>query len=402
MNDANAAAVAHLRRPATIRERCGQVFAAGQAGTLGHFTLDLDQMPRVVDYVRDVTLAAYPTLDIPFHSRWRHFAAGAIDRWASLDPIERARLRFDLAVTSVLLDAGAGAAWKYREAATGRDFVRSEGLAVASFDAFCAGLFSARRGEPHRADAAGLMDISGAQLATAFQVTDDNPLTGLDGRAALLRALGEALLRRPEMFGAEARIGNLVDYLLGQCAGQPLRADQILAAVLEAFETIWPPRLALGGIPLGDVGRHPAARASGPSDGLVPFHKLSQWLTYSLIEPLEDAGIKVVSVDDLTGLPEYRNGGLFIDLGVLRPKFDTARVAFDPLSEPIVEWRALTVTLLDRVAEGLRQQLGLNATQLPVAKVLQGGTWTAGRKIAAEKRRGGAPPIDVSSDGTLF
>jgi len=44
-------------------------------------------------------------------------------------------------------------------------------------------------------------------------------------------------------------------------------------------------------------------------DRIVPFHKLTQWLTYSLLEPLETAGLTVVNLDELTALPEYRNGG---------------------------------------------------------------------------------------------
>ena len=67
-----------------------------------------------------------------------------------------------------------------------------------------------------------------------------------------------------------------------------------------------------------------------------------------------------------------------------------------------MEWRALTVVLLDRLAGRLRARLGLDATALPLAKVLEGGTWAAGRRIAAEKRAGGPPPIALSSDGAVF
>ena len=83
----------------------------------------------------------------------------------------------------------------------------------------------------------------------------------------------------------------------------------MLRLVLRAFGPIWPGRLSLGGVPLGDCGRHSAV----PGDGLVPFHKLSQWLAYSLIEPLVDAGFAITGIDGLTGLAEYRNGGLFLD-----------------------------------------------------------------------------------------
>ncbi|MCW5747206.1 MAG: DUF1688 family protein, partial [Alphaproteobacteria bacterium] len=133
------------------------------------------------------------------------------------------------------------------------------------------------------------------------------------------------------------------------------------------------------------------------------FHKLSQWLAYSLVEPLEDAGITVTGLDALTGLPEYRNGGLFIDAGALRVKRrDMLQRAWLPGDEPIVEWRALTVLLLDQVAQHVRVHLGLDAVALPLAKVLEGGTWLAGRRLASQRRPGGAPPIAIDSDGTVF
>ena len=56
----------------------------------------------------------------------------------------------------------------------------------------------------------------------------------------------------------------------------------------------------------------------GLTAGWMPFHKLSQWLTYSLLEPFGWAGVAVTDLDELTGLPEYRNGGLLLDTGVLR------------------------------------------------------------------------------------
>ncbi|MCY7390221.1 MAG: URC4/urg3 family protein, partial [Leptolyngbyaceae cyanobacterium CAN_BIN12] len=131
--------------------------------------------------------------------------------------------------------------------------------------------------------------------------------------------------------------------------------------------------------------------------------KLSQWLTYSLLEPLQDLGLEITGLDELTGLPEYRNGGLCIDLGLLQVKDPT--ILQQPQlvsSEAIVEWRALTVILLDRIAETIRQKLGMTAIALPLVKILQGGTWTAGRQIAAELRPGGTPPIQITSDGTVF
>jgi hypothetical protein len=141
-------------------------------------------------------------------------------------------------------------------------------------------------------------------------------------------------------------------------------------------------------------------RATG---GWVPFHKLSQWLTYSLLEPFEWAGVRVTGLDALTGLPEYRNGGLLLDGGVIVPRDarDLTKT-WKPASEFVIEWRALTVTLLDELAVLVRQELGVSAEQMPLACILEGGTWTAGRQIARERREGGAPPVQIDSDGTVF
>jgi hypothetical protein len=164
---------------------------------------------------------------------------------------------------------------------------------------------------------------------------------------------------------------------------------------------IWPGRLVYQGVNLGDVWAYPKL---GPAEeGYVPFHKLSQWLTYSLIEPLTEAGFAVMELDGLTGLAEYRNGGLFLDAGVLSLK-DRGLLAEEhsPASELIVEWRALTVQLLDRIAILVREKLGLSQTQFPLAKVLEGGTWWAGRKLAGQLRSDNSPPLKIKSDGTVF
>jgi Protein of unknown function (DUF1688) len=400
-------AIAWLRTPEAIRARSANVLAAAERGDTHHFAIDLARLDPTADFVISTIRANYPTLNVPYHSRWRHFTVGGRDRWGKLargldlPSAEIARTRFDLAVISVFLDAGAGDAWRYREAATGTVLSRSEGLAVASFDLFAAGLCSADPGQL-RADATALASIDHEMLAHAFQVEDDNPLAGLDGRVELLQRLGQTIAAK-RMFGTPARVGGLYDHLASQAEDGRLPAHAILAAVLEGFAEIWPGRIELGGVNLGDVGRHPAAGGEGVSAGLVPFHKLSQWLAYSLIEPLEDAGIAVTGLDQLTALAEYRNGGLLIDLGVLVPKH--AGVLADPHaggSEVVVEWRALTVALIDQLAERIRARLGVGAAELPLASILEGGTWSAGRKIAAELRPGGGPPLAVISDGTLF
>ena len=103
------------------------------------------------------------------------------------------------------------------------------------------------------------------------------------------------------------------------------------------------------------------------------------------VEPIEGAGLRVVDLDELTGLPEYRNSGLLVDAGALRPKQAALLTqTFAPGDEAIVEWRALTVALLARIGQHVRLHLGMDAAHLPLVKVLEAGTWFAGRVLASE------------------
>ncbi len=379
-----------LRTPAAIRARAEAMLKYVEDGRSSWFAVNPAGLEGAVQATLEVTRQRFPDpAAIPFHSRWRHFEAGGRDRWAALAPRlahlpreEAARRRVDLAIVSVLLDAGAGPDWHYREPGTTDGYARSEGLGIASFHMFANGAFSRDpAGDPMRVDAERLAALTPMDVAMGFQVAAHNPLLGLQGRTELLRKLGAVGLARP---------GDLFDLLAnGAAGGQEVKAEAILAVVLEKLSPIWPN-------PMGDVWPHPAI-------GPVPFHKLSQWLSYSLVEPLEHAGLKVVELDALTGLPEYRNGGLLVDAGALRPKRQellTRRFAAG--DEPIVEWRALTVALLDRIAEQVRLHLGLDRERLPLVKVLEAGTWFAGRTLAAARRPGGGPPIQVESDGTVF
>jgi hypothetical protein len=389
------------------------MLSIGLADKLPNFRIDLNRLDDATNLVRATTLKNYPSLNVPFHSRWRHFFVNGEDRWAAIantkawrDAAQRARAEFDLAIVSVLLDAGAGSSWRYRDSTTGTSIGRSEGLALASLEMFVRGTFSSNPDEPLRADADALQRLSAETLRAGFQASDDNPLVGIEGRAALLRSLGNAIAVTPDIFAIShtPHPGGLFDWLAGLAKKNgKIAAPTILAELLSQLGPIWPSRLSLGSVPLGDCWKHPSIVTDDATNGHVPLHKLSQWLTYSLIEPLQTAGISVTDIDGLTGLAEYRNGGLFVDAGVLtfRNSNDAAR-NHDVGSSLVVEWRALTVALLDRVVEGLRQQLGMNAKSLPLAKVLEGGTWASGRALARERRPDGSPPIKVVSDGTVF
>jgi hypothetical protein len=410
LSDAEAAR--SLLSAAAVRERAHEMLAAGLENRLEHFTIDMESLDVAAQVVSELIRVNYPDGNVPFHARWRHFVLGARDLWAEraaqvtwVSPAAKARAEFDLAITSVLLDAGAGASWHYLDLETEQVISRSEGLAVASLRMFEAGAFSADPADPLRADAERLMQLRHVEIADGFQSMVGNRLVGVEGRAELLATLGKAAIANPEVFAREdrARPGGLYDYLASLAEDGRLPAPRILAVLLDHLGSIWPSRLTLDGVPLGDTWRHPALKRDDATNGLVPIHKLSQWLAYSLIEPLQWSGIDVTDIDGLTGLAEYRNGGLFVDAGVLRLRDPEAAIHPNPVdSTLVVEWRALTVALLDRIAVLIREQRGLTIDGFPLARVLEGGTWAAGRRLAREKRADGSPPIAVVSDGTVF
>jgi hypothetical protein len=395
-----------------VRDRAHHLLELALNGRLEDWTVDLDGLGSTADWVADVVRQRYPRLHVPVHSRWRHFVIDGRDLWkdiviqANWNSAEAAaRAAFDVVITSVLLDAGAGALWRYSDYRTGRVAARSEGLALASLRWFQSGGLSEDPNDQFRVDTAALQRVDGHAIKLAFQVGEGNELLGLEGRATLLNRLASVVQSRPELFAiADApRPGGLYDALRSRALNGRLSAATILEILLDALGPIWLARPSLGGVPLGDCWWHPALEGSSPEHGYMPLHKLSQWLTYSLIEPLESAGIRVSDVDQLTGLAEYRNGGLFVDAGVLKPQQQVALAKAHAVTEPfVVGWRALTIALLDRLRPLVGARLGLTPEQFPLASLLEGGSWAAGRLIARRMRADGGPPFQVISDGTVF
>lgn len=388
----------YIMSPDCIRDGARKIFVETLSGNT-HFHFHEERLPTTVDFVMETIRENYPDMNIPFHSRWGHFRPGNVDRslWLKarikdMDLLEQARIKWDLVIPSVLLDAGAGHQWKYKEQETSREYTRSEGLGVASFHLFMSGALSGD-GKSLRTDSEGLLKVTPELINKYFQVSPLNPLIGVEGRCDLLKNLSTALQNKK--FFKDSRPGNLIDYLI-QESGSTIPATVILRAVLDGLGPIWPGRETLDGVNLGDAWKHSRY-------GLVAFHKLSQWMTYSLVEPLLEAGITVTGLEELTGLPEYRNGGLLLDTGLLTLKNqDHFHETWGPESDLIIEWRALTVFLLDKIGSEIRNRLGKTPSEFPLAKVLEGGTWWAGRKMATRMRPGGVPPLNIKSDGTVF
>lgn len=412
--------VDYLLSAQAVREQTHKIFELCKSGD-GEFIVHMSKLSDVADFVIKIIREKYPDLKIPYHTRFNHFQVGGFDRIKRLDDslkkvlssdkfkskvneaehaLERARVMIDLAVTSVLLDAGAGHDWKYLDD-DGHMYSRSEGLAVVSFNMFMKGVFSSDLTMPYRADGAGLIHITEEHINKNFQVSVGNPLLGSTGRADLLHRLGKAVEANSIFFAGPvvSRPGYLVDYLLKTHPNKKIEAEFLLQTVLRGFGGIWPGRIIMNDVNLGDTWVHPKLGV-GP-EGFVPFHKLSQWMTYSFLNPLEDFGFEILNLNRLTGLAEYRNGGLLLDSGLIEAKQNLSARKHRPDSKVIIEWRALTVALLDELAVIIRKKLGLTEKEFPLAKVLEGGTWWAGRNLA-QGLRGGRPPIEILSDGTVF
>ncbi|KAK4544287.1 hypothetical protein LTR36_004497 [Oleoguttula mirabilis] len=442
--DPNLDPAGYLRSIYAVRERSRFVLDKAKRNQLRHFNVDMSKFSDTANYVVAIIKRDFGPDDyrsIPPHGRWQHFEVGGRPRvdqlmatWPStIDSQERTRRLIDLFLVSVLLDAGAGAKWQYKSKESGKMYKRSEGLAVASLEMFKTGLFSSNPDQPFQVDSGGLKRLTVERMAKGLQVSSENPMDGLEGRTSLLIRLADAL-QNQEIFGPEARPGNMLDYLIAHpsthVAAVPIiPLPTLWTTLMDGLSPIWPnTRTQIDGIPLGDawpcasMPSHPTQ----PWENIVPFHKLTQWLTYSLMVPMQKlANVHFVGTELMTGLPEYRNGGLLVDTGLLTLKPEDAKRGLEqyqmnatrqgqpnvevvPLftadDDVIVEWRALTVGFLDLLLDEVNTLLGLRgADKLSLAQMLEAGTWKGGREIAEVSRPNTKePPIMILSDGTVF
>ncbi|KAK1717391.1 hypothetical protein CaCOL14_003370 [Colletotrichum acutatum] len=427
--------VEYLLSLRAIRERAKIVGDVAKAGNLSHFEVREDKLDEVVDFVASVIKRDYGPdkfHTIPPHGRWQHFEVGNVPRVTNIieewkangsDETEVTRRLIDLFFVSVLLDAGAGDHWRYKEPKTDQVYERSEGIAVASLHMFNALAYTTSTDKANPiVDGKGLERLETSALAGGFQVSDSNPMLGVDSRAGLLRSLGQSLLAHPEVFGADGRPGNLVDYLVKSAKGSSKIDVLYLWDILQTLLIpAWPKdRTTIGGTPIGDAWPLSTLRkgaeagsSDSPAAGIQPFHKLTQWLTYSLMVPFQRVlGLEWANADSLTALPEYRNGGLFVDMGVLALKKETLERGlkasgselpmFEAGDDVIVEWRAMTLVLIDSLYGKIRSRMG-EGVELSMAQLLEAGTWKSGRETAAKFRpQTKSSPILIKSDGTVF
>lgn len=195
------------------------------------------------------------------------------------------------------------------------------------------------------------------------------------------------------------------DYLISHPTTQAASVPVVLLPTLwdvlmDGLSGIWPAtRTSIKGVPLGDAwpcAAMPKSPPAQPWETIVPFHKLTQWLCYSLMVPMTKLlDVRFAGAELMTGLPEYRNGGLLVDTGLLTLKEEDRQrglkiyhetigngnaievvPTFEPSDDVIVEWRAITVGFLDELLAAVNKGLGLRgAEQLTLAQMLEAGTW---------------------------
>ncbi|OTA00217.1 hypothetical protein A9Z42_0057990 [Trichoderma parareesei] len=408
--------IQYLKSLRAVRERSRIVLEAARNGGLSNFELDESRMKETAEFVAGVISRDFGPdryAEIPPHGRWEHFSIGGIPRLENLvqkwqdsevPDVEITRRLIDLFFVSVLLDAGAGDTWAFREPGGDQAYGRSEGIAVASLYMFNDGAFSAS---------------TDGNKATV-DVGPQNPIVGAASRIELLNSFGKSLLSLPEIFGATGRPGLLVDHLLAISKDNDLDYEALWDILQRILLPAWPSnRPRINGQPIGDawplrVLQERSGDSENPTTGIHPFHKLTQWLGYSLTVPfMKILKRKWINIDKGTGLPEYRNGGLFVDMGVLKLKPEVlaqgleasgqALPLFPSTGDVIVEWRAMTVALLDELHKHINDILAPQGVSLSLPQLLEAGSWKSGRELAAKHRpETRSSPILIEGDGTLF
>ncbi|GMM27485.1 hypothetical protein DAMA08_002010 [Martiniozyma asiatica (nom. inval.)] len=437
----------------SVRETNSCTLPLIKSNQLENFKVDLSKLPVIVDYVVNVIQSEFKSnedlLKIPIHGRFQHFEIGQVKRVANLisqwqsnkiPDLEICKKLIDLFIVSVLLDAGAGNVWSFHETETDLTIGRSEGIAVASYHMFIKGVFSDKaQADPFFVNGDKLKKLTAVELAKGLQISNENQIAGFDGRLKLLNTLGETLSENKLLFGNDARPGNIVDYLINEKAtktdsGYNLELEDLWNSLMQGFTPIWPTegRIKVDGQVIGDAWflknkcKNAASLLNTSPDKIpdwqrvVTFHKLTQWLTYSLFVPLIDYGhFNILHSEYMTGLPEYRNGGLFVDFELLQLKeeilskgldfsaevgFNRGIPTFKPDDDVIVEWRSCTICLLDMLLPLVNEKMGITGTkyELSLPQMIEAGSWKSGRFIAKKFRDNGGPPIELYADGTVF
>jgi hypothetical protein len=388
-------AATNLLSAEAVRTRCGAVLEAALAGDLDHVAADLSRLPDTVGKTVAAIEAAYPDHQIPPFGCWRFFEADEVDRWAVLagtrnfeTPSAMLRSAADLAITSHCVSVPVNSAWEWSDPVTGRAYPGRTGLGLGILSMFAAGSFSADPADPMRVDAHALIRLEGAEVAYGLQLDWNRDGDTIKAIADLLKRLGEATGMRPDLFEVdnETRPGILADRLAVKSDGAPIDLSECLAELQNGLSPMWAGGAALGDVVLGDAFHHSALLQGEAGAGIVPFHLVPQEIAYALVEPFAWAGLETSALDSLTGLANLEHALLFLDAGAMSLKQGPGSVLEGQEAlDRAIELRAVSVALMDRIADALRQELDAPSEALPLTCIMEGGTVRAGKKITSER-----------------
>lgn len=384
-----------LFRPQEVRRRAHEILDLLQKRASPSIEVHGGNMKTALLRVLEATKENYPDFQIPPYGLWREFEAGGIDRWAALagarqfeSAEEMLASAADLAVLGALMKTCRPANWVFEDTMTGGTAAGSGASALAAFQMFASGAFSAAMADPYRVDAETLTSFDPVELASGLQWDRQADKTLLDAMLRHLKRCGEAMALRPDLFshGNATRPGLLAVRLAGESDGA-VDALRLLDNLLEAFAPVWDGGAVSGDVMLGDSFAHSGLPGLPDlEEGFIcPFHMAAQEMVYSLVEPFAWAGFEVAGLEHLTAPGDTAHAALFVGTGVLELSADGENLSQGSARDRMVELRAASIALTDLLAGLLRQELDVSEGQLPLTCILEGGTSRAGNRIFEER-----------------
>jgi uncharacterized protein DUF1688 len=398
-----------LFQPEEIRRKAHDVLERAVDGDLSHVGVDLSKMDNVLLAVLEVTKENYPDFQIPPHGVWRDFEAGGFDRWGALASArgfesaeEMLVAAADLAIVAAYMKTRHPDGWVFEDLMTGTEATGTQASALAAFHMFAAGSFSSDMSDPYRVDAGSLIRMDIGELADALQWDPQNDAGLLEDMQRHLKRLGEALALRPDLFseGDVTRPGLLATRLAKQ-SSSAVDAAIALDRFLEALAPVWDGGAVSGEIALGDCFAH-SQFPEVDLEQLIPFHLAAQEIVYSLVEPFAWAGWAVSGLENLSAPADQAHVALFSQAGVLSARQPDEKLTGSEALNRMIELRATSMALTDKLADMLCAKLQVTSDQLPLSCVLEGGTSRAGARILQQNEGEAKKLGQILDPGSVF
>jgi Protein of unknown function (DUF1688) len=407
MNASNS--ILTLFQPEEIRRKAHDFLERAVDGELSHVDVDLSEMDRVLLKVLEVTKGNYPDFQIPPHGVWRDFEAGDFDRWGALASArgfesaeEMLVAAADLAVIANYMKTRHPENWVFEDRMTATQAEGMQASALAAFHMFASGSFSSDMSDPYRVDAETLIRMDLGELADALQWNLQRDAGMLEDMQRHLKRLGEALALRPDLFseGDVTRPGLLATRLAKQ-SSSAVDAGIALDRLLESLAPVWDGGAVSGEIALGDCFAHSQFPGSD-LEQLFPFHLTAQEIVYSLVEPFAWAGWEVSGLEVLSAPADLPHVALFSQAGVLNARRREEKLSGSEALDCMIELRAISMALTDKLADMLCAKLQVTPDQLPLSCVLEGGTSRAGAQILQQNETEAKKLGQLLNPGSVF